>query len=99
MSNKQCFYVHRRLIPFISALYIYDYLLTLSLEMEYIWRHDFSLGSYFFLVNRYAMLGYVVFAIVELVSWTIGNSITDQVGIAFLGESTSMLQLIYAYRR
>ena len=85
--------------PNCSALYIYDYFLTLPLEIECIWTRNFSLGSYFFLVNRYAMLSYAAFAIVELASWDIGNSITDQVSIALLGRSTWILQLTHAYRR
>ncbi|KAI0083633.1 hypothetical protein BDY19DRAFT_910454 [Irpex rosettiformis] len=54
----------------IPALYIYDYALTLPLEIQYVWWHECSVTSILFLVNRYAMLCYTALEVVEFVPWT-----------------------------
>jgi len=43
------------------ALYIYDFILTLPLEISEIWSSRFSGATLAYLLNRYGLLGYVIF--------------------------------------
>jgi Family of unknown function (DUF6533) len=48
-----------------TVLLAYDTLLTLSIELEYIWRKKFKLGTLLYLLARYAaILYFVVFTVV-----------------------------------
>ena len=41
---------------YLVAWYMYEYFLTLHIEVEVIWKSKFSLTAILFLINRYAYL-------------------------------------------
>ena len=43
------------LTPAPQALYLYEYIITLSDEIRYIWRHKYSFATLLFAFNRYAV--------------------------------------------
>ena len=58
-----------QLYPTHPALLVYEYLLTLSQEIDYIWHRKTSITTVLFLVNRYSIVFVRAFNIVQLVSW------------------------------
>ena len=56
--------------PSISlALLVFDYVLTLEEEVEYIWSSSNSLYVLLFFANRFAMLGMAVGSVLGMVPW------------------------------
>lgn len=56
--------------PSISlALLVFDYVLTLEEEVEYIWSSSNSLYVLLFFANRLAMLGMAVGSVLGMVPW------------------------------
>lgn len=53
----------------LTALLVYEYYITLSDEVHYIWGKKFSVVSVLFLVNRYTTLLYRGLRTIELVQW------------------------------
>ncbi|KLO13202.1 hypothetical protein SCHPADRAFT_928690 [Schizopora paradoxa] len=56
------------------SLFIYDYLLTLNDEIKYIWRRQFSLGSFIFFVNRYYAMITLALTVFENFSLAVDSS-------------------------
>lgn len=52
-----------------SALFLYDYLLTLPREVRYIWHAAPSTASALLVVNRYGTLLYRLLKLSQAVSW------------------------------
>lgn len=58
---------------YLLALYLFDYLLTLSTELRAVWKGDMSVASFVFFVNRYGSLAYGVTGVAAslgLGAWT-----------------------------
>lgn len=51
------------------ALLVFDYVLTLEEEVEYIWSSSNSLYVLLFFANRLAMVGMAVGSVVGMVPW------------------------------
>ena len=55
--------------PISLALLVFDYVLTLEEEVEYIWSSSNSLYVLLFFANRFAMLGMAVGSVLGMVPW------------------------------
>lgn len=56
-------------IVFFVALYLYEYFLTLSKEVQCVWRRKLSVASILFILNRYVVLCNRMIRLVQAVSW------------------------------
>ena len=61
------------------AWYMYEYLLTLHLEVAVIWKSKFSLTTILFLINRYAFLLYWSSALVLDILFTQNIQVSSSV--------------------
>lgn len=52
-----------------TALFCYDFILTVSAEMVCIWKPQFSSTTYLYLVNRYIMLANRVVRLAVFALW------------------------------
>ena len=53
-------------LPGIIALLLYDYVITLPLEIRYIWNDHFKLVGALYLLNRYTtLLGYIPYMVFQ----------------------------------
>lgn len=57
------------LISTLPALFVFEYLLTLQHEIEYVWKRKKRTGSIIFLVNRYVVLVNRGLKMIQAVSW------------------------------
>jgi len=70
LEDSFAIYQHKLLLnspdPFCSlGWYIYEYLVTISSELEFIWQKNTSIVTIIFLINRYAsMLGWGISVVV-----------------------------------
>lgn len=53
----------------ITALFFYDYVLTLSREVQYVWQRRFSGVTALFVLNRYAVMSGRLVRLIQLQSW------------------------------
>lgn len=67
-----------------TALVVYDYILTLKYEIDLLWRQKWSTAAWIFVLNRYLLLVYAVFALAP---------VSPQVS-SFLGRSEGLLLMI-----
>ncbi|PSS37388.1 hypothetical protein PHLCEN_2v752 [Hermanssonia centrifuga] len=43
-----------------QALFAYEYIITLEQERTMIWRRKWSLATWLFMINRYLLVGYII---------------------------------------
>ena len=53
------------MLPFSSALYLWDYFATIDREVEYVWGQKLSAASVLFISNRYVNLLITILELVE----------------------------------
>lgn len=53
----------------LTALFIYDYILSFSLEVKCIWQRRFSKATALYVLNRYAVMSNRIVLLIELKSW------------------------------
>lgn len=56
-------------IDLLIALFIYDYILSFSLEVKCIWQRRFSKVTALYVLNRYAVMSNRIVLLIELKSW------------------------------
>lgn len=44
----------------LTALVLYDYIITLKHEVDLLWRKKWSIAAWIFVLNRYLLLAYAV---------------------------------------
>lgn len=47
----------------LTALVVYDYIITLKYEVDLLWRKKWSAAAWIFLLNRYLLLAYAISAV------------------------------------
>ncbi|KIJ34728.1 hypothetical protein M422DRAFT_263085 [Sphaerobolus stellatus SS14] len=57
------------------ALFLYDYVLTISDEIEYIWDKEWSFGKLLFISNRYISFALAIFDIIIINRGDLGDKL------------------------
>ncbi|PCH40387.1 hypothetical protein WOLCODRAFT_67253, partial [Wolfiporia cocos MD-104 SS10] len=71
-------------------LILYDYLLTVSREVEYVWRSRTTASVAVFYCSRYAALAYGVFGICQILSWS-DYAVSNRHVVGFCNSTDSYL--------
>ncbi|PCH40419.1 hypothetical protein WOLCODRAFT_136864 [Wolfiporia cocos MD-104 SS10] len=74
-----------------SVLIFYDHLLTMSREVDYIWRAKMTMSTIVFYGSRYAALTYGVFGISQIFSW---NNYASCVAMNLIPQILMMVLLL-----